>query len=131
MRYFQPRRKARIEIVPMIDIMFFLLVFFVMVTLDMIPAIGIDSRLPGSSSAQRLESPQIAISLDAAGAIRVDRQSLTLEQLAALLRDRGAESRVVIAGAETTALRELIAVMDVCRHAGISRIGIATREPGA
>ena len=131
MRYLQSRRKARIEIVPMIDIMFFLLVFFIMVTLNMIPATGIGSRLPGSSSAERLESPQVVISLDAAGMISVDQQSLSLEQLAALLRDRGAESRVVIAGAEAAALGALVAVMDTCRHAGISRIGIATREPEA
>ncbi|AFL75316.1 ExbD/TolR family protein [Thiocystis violascens] len=131
MRYLQSRRKARIEIVPMIDIMFFLLVFFILVTLNMIPASGIDSRLPGSSSAERLESPQVVIGLDAAGMISVDRRSLNLEQLAALLRDRGTESRVVIAGAEEAALGDLIAVMDTCRHVGISRIGIATREPEA
>ena len=130
MRYFQ-RRKARIEIVPMIDIMFFLLVFFILVTLNMIPASGIGSRLPASSSAEHLESPQVVISLDAAGTISVDRQTLSLEQLATLLRERGAESRVVIAGAEEAALSDLVTVMDACRHAGISRIGIATREPDA
>ena len=130
MRYFQ-RRKARIEIVPMIDIMFFLLVFFIMVTLNMIPASGIDSRLPGSFSAQRLESPQLVISLDAAGLIRVDQEDLNLDQLAERLRAQGRETRVVIAGAEAAALGDLVAVMDACRLAGITRIGIATREPEA
>ncbi|MBK1724599.1 biopolymer transporter ExbD [Thiocystis violacea] len=130
MRYLQ-RRKARIEIVPMIDIMFFLLVFFIMVTLNMIPATGIGSRLPSSSSAERLESSQIVIGLDAAGMIGVDQQILTLEQLGALLRERGTETSVIIAGAEAAALSDLVAVMDACRLAGITRIGIATREPGA
>ena len=130
MRYLQ-RRKARIEIVPMIDIMFFLLVFFIMVTLNMIPATGIGSRLPASASAERLESPQVVISLDAAGMIHVDQQPLSLEQLGALLRERGTETRVVIAGAEATALSDLVTVMDTCRLAGITRIGIATREPRA
>ena len=126
MRYFQ-RRKARIEIVPMIDIMFFLLVFFIMVTLNMIPATGIDSRLPVSASAERLESPQVVISLDAAGIISVEQQPLALPQLTALLRERGAETRVVIAGAEAAAVGDLIAVMDACRAAGVTRIGMATR----
>ncbi len=129
MRYFQ-RRKARIEIVPMIDIMFFLLVFFIMVTLDMIPATGIGGRLPASASAERLESPQVVISLDAAGLIRVDQQDLSLAQLSERLRAQGHETRVVIAGAESAALGDLVAVMDACRHAGITRIGIATRESG-
>lgn len=130
MRYLQ-RRKARIEIVPMIDIMFFLLVFFIMVTLDMIPASGIESRLPAAATAQRLESPQVVVSMDAAGLIQVDRHAITLEQLGALLRERGNETRVVIAGAEQAALGDLVAVMDVCRAAGVTRIGIATRGPDA
>ena len=130
MRYLQ-RRKARIEIVPMIDIMFFLLVFFIMVTHNMIPATGIGSRLPASASAERLESPQIVISLDAAGMISVDQRTLTLEQLGALLRERGLETRVVIAGADAASLSDLVAVMDACRLAGITRIGIATQEPSA
>lgn len=130
MRYLQ-RRKARIEIVPMIDIMFFLLVFFIMFTLDMIPATGIDSRLPASATADRLESPQVVISLDAAGLIQVDRQSLTLEQLSAMLRERGEDVRVIIAGAESAAVGDLVAVMDTCRLAGVARIGIATQEPEA
>ena len=130
MRYLQ-RRKARIEIVPMIDIMFFLLVFFIMVTLDMIPASGIEGRLPAAATAQRLESPQLVISLDAAGLIQVDRHAITLEQLGALLRERGSEARVVIAGAEQAALGDLVAVMDACRAAGITRVGIATRGPDA
>ncbi|MFD2112595.1 ExbD/TolR family protein [Thiorhodococcus fuscus] len=130
MRYLE-RRKARIEIVPMIDIMFFLLVFFIMVTLNMIPATGIGSRLPSSASAERLESPQVVVSLDAAGMITVDRQGMTLDELAAVLRERGTETRVVIAGAEAAAIGDLVAVMDVCRLAGVTRIGIATREPEA
>ncbi|AGA91866.1 biopolymer transport protein [Thioflavicoccus mobilis 8321] len=129
MRYFQ-RRKARIEIVPMIDIMLFLLVFFMMMTLHMIPATGLTSRLPASTSAERLERPQVVIALAADGAITVDGEPTSLERLMTrLLADP--EARVVIAGAETAALGDLIAVMDTCRHAGITRIGIATREPSA
>ncbi|MBK1733214.1 ExbD/TolR family protein [Thiococcus pfennigii] len=129
MRYLE-RRKARIEIVPMIDIMLFLLVFFMMMTLHMIPASGIASRLPASTSAERLERPQLVIALAADGTITVDGEPMGLEQLTTrLLADP--EARVLIAGADTAALGDLIAVMDTCRHAGITRIGLATREPSA
>ena len=50
MRYFETR-KARIEIIPMIDIMLFLLVFFAMMTLKMIPTSGHLSKLPASAEA--------------------------------------------------------------------------------
>ena len=53
MRYFEIK-KARIEVVPMIDIMFFLLVFFIMVALKMIPSTGLPAKLPGSATAQDL-----------------------------------------------------------------------------
>ena len=45
----EPRKKARIEIVPMIDVMMFLLVFFVLISLHVIPALGIKTQLPTSS----------------------------------------------------------------------------------
>ncbi|MBW8065887.1 MAG: biopolymer transporter ExbD, partial [Ferrovum sp.] len=45
MNYFETKR-ARIEIIPMIDIMFFLLVFFIMITLHMIPSTGVASKMP-------------------------------------------------------------------------------------
>ena len=83
------------------------------------------------TSAERLESPQVVISLDAAGMISVDQRTLTLEQLGALLRERGLETRVVIAGADAASLSDLVAVMDACRLVGITRIGIATQEPSA
>ncbi len=54
-------RKGRVEIIPMIDIMLFLLVFFVMVTIHMIPAQGIPSHLPGSTTAQTLPPPKLML----------------------------------------------------------------------
>ena len=80
MRYFE-MRKARIEIIPMIDIMLFLLVFFIMVTLRMIPASGISSQLPQSSTAQDLPHPKVVVTLLADGEIEVDDQKMTLDAL--------------------------------------------------
>lgn len=52
-RYFEPK-KGRVEIIPMIDIMLFLLDFFIMITLQMIPDKGLNLQLPTSSEAQSL-----------------------------------------------------------------------------
>ena len=58
------RKKARIEIIPMIDVMMFLLVFFVLISVNVIPALGIKTEQPNSSQVQplklqlyRLQSP--------------------------------------------------------------------------
>ncbi len=66
MRYFTQRR-ARIEIIPMIDIMLFLLVFFVMFSLRMIPASGHVTKLPTSSSATQIPTPKILDELESSG----------------------------------------------------------------
>ena len=62
MRYFETR-KARIEIIPMIDIMLFLLVFFAMMTLRMIPSTGQVSKLPTSSTAQTMAPPKLTLEI--------------------------------------------------------------------
>lgn len=128
MRYFQAR-KARIEIIPMIDIMFFLLVFFIMITLKMIPNTGISSQLPQSSTAQELPHPKLLVNLFADGEIEVEGRKLSLTNLTAKLaaESEPARMRVTIAGAKSTSLQNLLGVMDACRKAGVTQIGVAAR----
>lgn len=129
MRYFE-MRKARIEIIPMIDVMFFLLVFFVMVTLKMIPAAGIASQLPQSSTAENLPHPKLLVSLLSDGQIEVDQARLSLTQLTAKLAvepDR-AHMSVTIAGAKNASVQELLSVMDACRSAGVTQVGLAAKD---
>lgn len=129
MRYFQ-MRKARIEIIPMIDIMLFLLVFFIMITLRMIPSTGIASQLPQSSTAQDLPHPKVVITLLADGGIEVDDQKLSIDDLTVKLVNEPDHERtiVTIAGAGAATLQNLLDVMDACRKAGISQIGLAAKE---
>ncbi|MGC9236376.1 MAG: ExbD/TolR family protein [Thiomonas sp.] len=131
MKYFEAK-KARIEIIPMIDIMFFLLVFFIMVTLHMIPDAGITSRLPTSSTAQSMPKPQITLAVDKDGAIHVDSKVLTAQQLTALLKSKPDTDalQVTIAGEEDVSLQQLMTVMDACRVAGVTKIGLAARQAG-
>jgi len=127
MRYFESR-KGRIEIIPMIDIMLFLLVFFIMITLRMIPASGISTQLPTSSSAQVLPQTPLVVELRSDGKLRFHDTDVTLAQLERqLARNNPDHTQVILAGAKTVTLQQLVAVMDACRHVGISQIGIATR----
>ena len=131
MKYFEAR-KARIEIIPMIDIMFFLLVFFIMITLHMIPNAGLRTHLPSSSSTQTLDSPNVIITLAEDGSVSVDGTTLTTEQLNAKLAARpdAAHTVVTIAGAGQAKIQRLVAVMDACRAAGISQVSLAA-QPAA
>ncbi len=129
MRYFEVR-KARIEIIPMIDIMFFLLIFFIMFTLHMIPSKGLSSNLPHSSTAQTLPHPQVIVDLNTQGQIEVDSHVLSPDQLTSYLAHTQDPQHTVvtIAGAGDTSLQHLMTVMDACRRAGVSQIGLAARE---
>jgi biopolymer transport protein ExbD len=128
MKYFEAR-KARIEIIPMIDIMFFLLVFFIMITLHMIPNAGLSTRLPSSASAQPLPPPKVTVTLADDGALSVDGRVLTPGQLTAMLAARPDPSRTVvtIAGAARATLQYLVTVMDACRAAGVSQVALAAQ----
>ena len=128
MKYFEVK-KARIEIIPMIDIMFFLLVFFIMITLHMIPSDGLASKLASSSTAAALPQPRVLVTVDEAGIISVDGHTLTAAQLTASLQQGDPVHTIVtIAGAKNTSLQHLVNTMDACRKAGVTQIGIATKQ---
>ena len=129
MKYFEVKR-ARIEIIPMIDIMFFLLVFFIMITLHMIPVTGITSSLAKSSTAAALNNPKMIVGVDTAGNIDVDGKTVTPAQLSALIVQKGnpAHTVVTIAGAHSTSLQNLMKVMDACRAVGVTQIGLAAQK---
>ncbi len=126
MRYFEPR-KARIEIIPMIDVMLFLLVFFIIVTLQMIPDAGVTMQLPQSTQAQHLPHPKITVNLLRDGTIRVKGVPLSPAALTSLLVADGDpdKTEVTIAADRKVAFQYFITVMDAARAAGVSDIGVA------
>jgi biopolymer transport protein ExbD len=131
MKYFEPR-KARIEIIPMIDIMFFMLVFFIMVTLHMIPNAGLRTQLPNSANTQQLPPPKVLVTLATDGSVSVDGNTLDPAQLTALLAKQAdpAKTFVTIAGAKDAQLQKLVTVMDACHAAGVTQIALAAQPAG-
>ena len=129
LKYFEVK-KARIEIIPMIDIMFFLLVFFIMITLHMIPSTGITSSLAKSSTATVLDQPKMIVNVDETGNIDAEGKRVSLEQLTGLLKQKGNPEHtiVTIIANATTSTQNLMHVMDACRLAGVTQIGLAAQK---
>jgi len=124
-----PRKRARIEIIPLIDIMFFLLAAFMMASLSMIRLQSIGMDLPAASTARRDFKPDILnIVVDRAGDIYVDNERLSLpelhERVAARFR-ANANGPVYISGDKNAAHGSVIRVLDVVRSEGISRVSFA------
>ncbi len=129
MRYFEVR-KPRIEIVPMIDIMLFLLVFFIMMAMNMIPSSGLIGHLPSSTTSQALPPTKVLIEIHQGGGLVVDQVPMTLDQLRARLRSlaSGGKTVATIAGSAAASLQQLAEVMDVCHQSGITQIGLSTQN---
>ena len=121
-------RKGRVEIIPMIDIMLFLLIFFIMVTIHMIPTQGLPAQMPASSTARDLPKPKVVLTLRQSGAVEMDGHAISLPDLEARLRQGNpAETQVTIAADQGADIQALVKVMDTCRHAGVSAIGLAAK----
>jgi biopolymer transport protein ExbD len=120
-------RKARIEIIPMIDTVFFLLVFFMMASLSMTVHGGIPVNLPKAAKAEAARAP-VSISISREDVIYLEREAIEPAQLTARLQERvRTEPEVsVVIEADTDARHgRVVDVMDAARLAGISKMAIA------
>ena len=124
-------RKARIEIIPLIDIIFFLLATFVMVSMSMIKNQGINVNLPiASTSTAQERKDYSSISVTESGEYFFNQEGVTMEQLIERLKAvklAEAEPRVFINGDQKAELGKAIAVLDEVRKLGISKVAIETK----
>jgi biopolymer transport protein ExbD len=126
--YFDSHR-PRVEVIPMIDIMMFLLVFFVVISLKMIAGTGVEMDLPASSTTTELKTSTVTVGVNKAGETIVEGKKLIgdalKDKLLALKKEQQIE--VVLAGDKDVPLQTLLAVMDEVRGAGITTVGIAAK----
>jgi biopolymer transport protein ExbD len=122
-----PLRKARIEIIPMIDTVFFLLVFFMMASLAMTVHGGIPVNLPKAARAEASRAP-VSVSVSRDGQIYLEREPIDPAQLSARLqaRARTEPELAVVIEADTEVLHgRVVDVMDAARLAGVGKLAIA------
>jgi biopolymer transport protein ExbD len=127
------RKKARIEIIPMIDVMMFLLVFFVLISVNVIPALGIKTQQPNSSQAQNLKTPdkQVVVTLGREGLIQLDGQTVELERLVSAIKAKASASEqiaVIVNSDKGAEVQTLVDVMDAIKAAGLGKVALAARE---
>ncbi len=125
------KRHARIEIIPLIDIMFFLLATFVMVSLSMVKSHGVPVRLPSTATGQQIEHKDFStISVTASGQVYLDKEEVSLSELATkleALKNSNEEFKIFINGDEDARLGLAIEVLDTARSLGITKIAFETR----
>jgi biopolymer transport protein ExbD len=123
----EPRR-ARIEIVPMIDVVFFLLVFFMMASLSMSVYGGLPVNLPRAATGQVSAAETASVTVDREGHAFLNREPVppaALEARARALLQANPTLAVVINADGDAVHRHVVAVLDALRLAGVSRMAIA------
>ena len=127
------RRHSRIEIIPLIDIMFFLLASFMMVSLTMIKMQSIKMDLPTATQATRDFKPEIInIDVDRNGQPFIEKQPKTLPEVFNYLTNRLTVTTnlpVYIRGDKDATHGSVIAVLDLVRKAGILKVSFAINPP--
>jgi len=123
------RRHSRIEIIPLIDIMFFLLASFMMVSLNLDRTQNIRVELPTATQAQHDFKPDMLnIAVDKAGKVWIEKKEISLPDLSLLVSNRfRAETNlpVFISGDRDTLHGVMADVYEVVRGAGVQKVSFA------
>ena len=130
-----PHKKARIEIIPLIDIMFFLLASFIMVSLSQVHMKGIKVHLPtGQSGETQAKNQYISVSVDASGNPYFDKQEMDYDTLTARLKavhSENPEAKVFVRGDADTVHGNIIRVLDILRSVGFYKIAFEIKSEAA
>jgi biopolymer transport protein ExbD len=124
----RPPRRARIEIIPMIDTVFFLLVFFMMASLAMTVYRGLPVNLPHAASGAAAVPDNASVTVTRDGGTYLGREPVPVTGLAGALRPLVAANPnlAVIVNADAEVVHgQVVAVLDAVREAGATRLAIA------
>ena len=128
----EPEAPLQINVVPLIDVMFALLTFFIISTLFLTRSEGLPVNLPKAATAQKQASTQITVTVDQQGQLTLNRQPIAIEALqeqAGALIAPNTEALVIINADERVNHGRVVAVMDRLRQLPGAKLAIATQRP--
>jgi len=126
-RYTEQEEEATIDLTPLMDIVFIMLIFFI-VTTSFIKEAGVDINRPSANTAERKERGNILVAITANDEIWIDKRRVDIRAVRAnieRLKAENPEGSVVIQADKDSKNGLLVQVMDQARLAGVSNISIA------
>lgn len=121
------QNSARIELIPLIDIIFLLLVFFIYSMLSMVVYRGIPIVLPTADTIEPEKEPVLNITIDETGLVFLDKQPTPNHELLSRLKSEylaSPEKTAVISGHRESPYRAFVDVLDKVRLAGFQRVSM-------
>ncbi|HRP04061.1 MAG TPA: biopolymer transporter ExbD [Opitutaceae bacterium] len=125
------KKQARIEIIPLIDVIFFLLATFVLFTLSLNKIQSLDVVLPQASNVEKNDDTEsVTIQVSDAGTVYWNRELIQTSEVAPRLQNYAAQhptdARVLVTSDDRAKYGATILVLDEVRKAGISKVSIET-----
>ena len=120
-------QRVRIEMLPLIDIVFLLLVFFIYAMLSMAVHRGLPVTLPESSTVKIDKQLILSVTVKADGSVFVDREPVTMTELPRVLKTSSQNADapgVLLFGDRNLSYQKLFEVLDLIRDAGLTRISL-------
>ncbi|MEM5528037.1 biopolymer transporter ExbD [Gammaproteobacteria bacterium AS21] len=122
--------EAGIDMTPMLDVVFIMLIFFIVST-TFVRDEGVEINRPNASSAQQQKSDGVVVAIDSNGQAWLDQQKLSISMLEQQLQSKiakGALSSVLIKADRETPTGDLIKILDLIKATGISQVAVATEQ---
>jgi biopolymer transport protein ExbD len=130
-----PHKKARIEIIPLIDIMFFLLASFMMVSLSQVHMKGMQVELPtGVSGETQSKRDYVSLSVDRDGFFYFDKTRMDIEQLQKSLGEvhqTTPEAKIFVRGDREAIHGNVIRLLNIVRSAGFYKMAFEIKSEAA
>jgi biopolymer transport protein ExbD len=123
----QIKRRPRVEMIPLIDLMFLILVSFVYGVFFMSVHRGVPVTLPLSSTAKLEKQLTLTLTIQADGSLFLDKEQVPMETLGEALKHRAAEDKetgVLLFADKTIPYQKLYTVLDLIRTAGLSQVSL-------
>lgn len=131
LRNLKVETQPRLMIIPMIDIIFFLLVFFMISTLSMVEQKTVPVNLPQAASAKNDLSKSITLTVQANGTILFDQEdipSALLEKRIRLEMQKNPDPHIILRGDKDAAYGQVISAFDALKQAGAQKISVAVEK---
>ncbi len=121
-------KKGQIDIAPLIDVVFLLLIFF-MLTSNFVLQPGIKVKLPKAVTSEVLSSRNLTITLTGQDLLFLDDKPSSIAELSREIQIAAEENKTVLLKADSSSsLGRVVELWDLCRDAGVSQINIATNQ---
>ena len=120
--------KGQLDMAPLIDVVFQLLIFF-MLTSNFVVQSGIKVHLPKAISSEVVRSENLVVTLTGQDLLFLNDQPITINVLTEKIREAAEENKTLMLKADTSAsLGRVVEIWDLCRQLGVAQINIATNQ---